>query len=63
VAYFLKTGTVELEEQPLLANGSEITLFLGNGLCSVARQQILNNAVVGLQQWKTVFCVVLVEML
>jgi hypothetical protein len=40
---------VELEKQPLLANGPEIHLFLyngretGNGSTSVARQKILNK--------------------
>jgi hypothetical protein len=49
VAYLFKERTVEPEGWPLLANGSETTLFLGNGremnnvTTSIARQQILNK--------------------
>jgi hypothetical protein len=55
VAYLHKARTVEPEKQPLLGNGSEI-LFLdngcetNNGTTSVAKQHILYNATVGLQQ-------------
>jgi hypothetical protein len=31
VAYLPSVRTVESQKQPLLANGSETTLFLGNG--------------------------------
>jgi hypothetical protein len=49
VVYLLEARTVEPEKQPLPANGSETTSFLGNGrktnrgITSVARQQILDK--------------------
>jgi hypothetical protein len=67
MACLLKARTTEPEKQPLLENGSE-TAFVSrqmprnNGTTPVARQQIVNNAIVGLQQWKSyVFYVVRAE--
>jgi hypothetical protein len=57
-AYLLKARTVVPEKQPLLANGSETTFVSRhrqqeNNRTPVARQQVLNNAPVGLQQWQS----------
>jgi hypothetical protein len=48
MAYLLKAWTVELEKEPLLENGSDITFVSrqrprNKGTTSVARKQILNN--------------------
>jgi hypothetical protein len=41
-AYLLKARTAESEKQPLIANGSETNLFLGNGSVNTFPRQLIS---------------------